>query len=60
MIFWAHKIENKARLTHFWPKTMPFFGKYLYVDKVDEIFIRIRAYAHNPHEPHIPHTHGQP
>ena len=30
------------------------FGKYLYVVNVDEIFIRIRIFAHNSHEPHIP------
>ena len=47
MIFWALGIENRARLTHFWPKKLPFLTNiYIYVDNVDEIF--------HPH-PHIPH-----
>ena len=45
MIFWAIRIENRARLTHFSSK-MAIFGKYLqlHVDNVDEIFIRIRIF----------------
>ena len=51
MIFWPLRIENRARLTHCWPKTTAIFGKHLYVDHVDEIFIRIRIFAHMGHFP---------
>ena len=46
MIFWALRIENRARLNQFLSQKIAIFGKYLYVDNVDEIFIRIRIFAH--------------
>ena len=51
---------KQSQADPFLAQNIAIFGKYLYVDNVDEIFIRIHIFAHNPHEPHIPHTHGQP
>ena len=39
------RIENRARLTHFWPKKLPFLAYSLYANNVDEIFIRIHTFA---------------
>ena len=46
MTFWALRIENRERLNPFLSQKMAIFGIYLYVDNVDEIFIRIRIFAH--------------
>ena len=47
MRFWALRIEN-SQADPFLAQKLAIFGKYLYVDNVDEIF--------NPHtHPHIPH-----
>ena len=47
MIFWALRIENRAKLTHFWPKKLPCLED-IYVDNVEEISICIciRIFAH--------------
>ena len=45
MIFWALRIENRARLYPFLSPKNSIFGRYLYVDNVDEIFIRIHIFA---------------
>ena len=63
MIVWPFRIENKARLTHFWIQNMAIFGKYLYVDNVEEIFICIRIFANMRiirMNRIFPHPHGHP
>ena len=55
-------LGTQSQADLFLTQKIAIFGIYLYVDNVDEIFhphLHI-PHAHNSHEPHIPHTHGQP
>ena len=44
MIFWALRIENRARLTHFWPNKLPFLANIDMWIMWMRFFIRIRIF----------------